>query len=86
LFERSLKGNALFASYAFRRGRMTRGEKNVYDHVVSAFECPMDARVWVNTPPEICLERIKGRGRREDEKVSLEMLREVHVLHQEMFA
>jgi len=38
--------------------------------------------IYLHTPPEICLERLKKRGRFEEKNIKLEFLRELHELHE----
>lgn len=49
--------------------------KNVPSHVP-------DLIVYIQTPPEVCLERIAKRGRKEEASISLERLRVLHDRHE----
>ena len=41
-----------------------------------------DLIVYLQTDPEVCIERMRNRGRSEETGISLEWLREVHKLHE----
>jgi len=42
-----------------------------------------DTIVYIKTPPEICFERMGGRGRQEETGVSLGYLKDLHRMHEE---
>lgn len=46
-------------------------------------QCPLKAIIYLKCSPELCLERIKQRGRKGEEGIGLEYLRKVHERHEE---
>jgi len=89
LSERSIWGDRLvFARNLYKQGMMTDLEYSVYcqQHSFCLELCPEaapDAILYLQTSPEICLERLKQRGRSEEMGVTLEYLQQVHQRHEE---
>lgn len=64
---------------------MELAEYTVYSQICGAViqECPLKAIIYLKCSPELCLERIRQRGRKGEEGISLDYLRKVHERHQE---
>lgn len=77
----------VFAPMLHRLGAMSDAEWQVYcglwDFVVSNYCAEPDCILYLRTPGELCLERIRIRGRNEESGISLEYLRQLETLHDE---
>ncbi len=88
VLERSLLTDRhVFATNAYRLGAMSDVEWQVYcalwDLVVSNFSVEPDCILYYRTPADVCLERIKVRGREEESGIALDYLRQLEALHDE---
>jgi deoxyadenosine/deoxycytidine kinase len=77
----------VFAINSHRLGGMSDLEWQVYcglwDFLTSNYCVEPDCILYYRTPAEVCLERMKLRGRHEESGVSLEYLRQLETLHDE---
>jgi deoxyadenosine/deoxycytidine kinase len=77
----------VFATNSYRIGGMTDVEWQVYcglwEFLVSNYCVEPDCILYYRTPAEVCLERMKARGRHEETGVSLEYLKQLEELHDE---
>lgn len=89
LTERSIWGDRLvFVRNLYKQGIMSDLEYSLYchQHTFSLEQCPdaaPNAIIYLKTSPEICLDRLKHRGREEETGVTLEYLRQIHERHEE---
>jgi deoxyadenosine/deoxycytidine kinase len=77
----------VFGTNSHRLGGMSDLEWQVYcglwDFLTSNYCVEPDCILYYRTPAEVCLERMKLRGRHEESGVSLEYLRQLETLHDE---
>jgi len=77
----------VFAENCYRTGLISLAEHQLYlsmwDFVVSNYCDEPDLIIYLRTPAEVCLERIKERGREEESGMTLEYLRQLETLHDE---
>jgi deoxyadenosine/deoxycytidine kinase len=75
----------VFATNSHRLGGMTDAEWQVYcglwEFLVSNYCVEPDCILYYRTPAEVCVERMKSRGRSEEAGVSLEYLQQLEALH-----
>ena len=86
ILERSLLTDRyVFATNAHHLGAMTDVEWQVYcalwDLVVTSYNVNPDCILYYRTPADVCLDRIKVRGRGEETNIALDYLRELEALH-----
>jgi deoxyadenosine/deoxycytidine kinase len=84
--ERSLdSARHIFAEALFGTGMLTKLQLSLLDGQYQYFRAEesakIDAYIWLDTPPKVCFERIKARGRPEEKDLSLEYLTRIHALH-----
>ena len=77
----------VFAKNCYQSGLMTEVEWQLYSRMWDWLEenwcTEPDKIVYLRTPAEVCHERIVKRGRREEEKIPLDYLRDLERLHDE---
>jgi len=77
----------VFAPMLHDLGAMSDSEWQVYcrlwDFVVSNYCAEPDCILYLPTPAEVCLERIRTRGRGEETGITLEYLQRLETLHDE---
>lgn len=77
----------VFAKNCYQSGLMKKTEWQLYcklwDWLESNWCAEPDKIVYLRTPAEVCLERIKARGRAEETTIPIEYLRDLEVLHDE---
>jgi deoxyguanosine kinase len=74
----------VFATMLKQDGLLNGIEWELYNRwysFLSGMVPPMDAYIWVNTPPKICAERILKRGRHGEEGIPLSYLEELDKAH-----
>jgi deoxyadenosine/deoxycytidine kinase len=75
----------VFATNSHRLGGMTDAEWQVYcglwEFLVSNYCVEPDCILYYRTPAEVCVERMKSRGRSEEAGVSLAYLQQLEALH-----
>ena len=86
ILERSIfTDRYVFARNIYRIGAMTETEWQIYcglwDFLVSNYCLEPDCIVYLRTPADVCLERIRLRGRGEETGISLEYLEQLETLH-----
>jgi len=69
----------------YREGNLDVAEYAIYSEVCQAVinQCPLKAIIYLKCSPELCLQRIRQRGRKGEEGISLDYLRKVHERHEE---
>jgi deoxycitidine kinase len=77
----------VFAKNSHQLGGMSDVEWDVYcglwDFLVSNYCVEPDCIIYYRTPAEVCVQRMKARGRTEESEVSLDYLRRLEALHDE---
>jgi len=77
----------VFAENCHRTGLFSETEYQLYcgmwDFTVSQYVDEPDAILYLRAPAEVCLERIKARGRTEETGIPLEYLLQLELLHDE---
>lgn len=77
----------VFAKNCYQSGLMKKTEWQLYcrlwDWLESNWCTRPDKIVYLQTPAEVCLERIKARGRAEESSITIEYLRDLETLHDE---
>lgn len=75
----------VFAANLHRRGAISDVEWELYcglwDFLVSHYCVQPDHIIYLRTPVDVCMERIRVRGREEESQISLEYLRQIEELH-----
>lgn len=76
-----------FAKNCLESGKMSEIEWNIYkrwfDWLNSKFSVKPDFYIYLQTTPEVCLERIKKRSRSEESGIPIEYLKMLHNKHEE---
>ena len=75
----------VFAKMLYDDGKISPIDWQIYQQYIYTFskECQVDAVVYVETPPETCLERIKIRDREGESSITLDYLSSCHRYHQD---
>lgn len=77
----------VFAENCYRSGLITLAEHQLYrgmwDFVVDKYCDEPDLILYLRTPADVCMERIKSRGREEESNIPLEYLLQLEELHDE---
>jgi deoxycitidine kinase len=77
----------VFAENCYRTGLMSLPEYQLYcglwEFLVSNYCVKPDLTLYLRTPAEVCLQRIRDRGRAEEANVTLEYLLQLEALHDE---
>lgn len=77
----------VFAENCYQSGLFSLAEYqlycNLWDFNVANFVDEPDVILYLRTPAEVCLQRIKARGRHEETGISLEYLAQLEHLHDE---
>lgn len=75
----------VFAKNCYESGLFSKAEYQLYcsmwDFMVSQFCDEPDAIIYLRTPAEVCLDRIKDRGREEESEIPLDYLLQLEALH-----
>jgi len=76
----------IFAESLYEQGLMTLTEFQIYEDMwnflVEQYCVKPDKIIYIRTSPETCIERIKARGRKEEEGITIEYLRMLHDKHE----
>lgn len=85
VIERSLHAmRHVFVEYAYGKGEMNELDYRVMDELYTmlATDLPsIDMIVYLATPPELCLERLRKRGRKEEQGLTLTFLEHLDTLY-----
>ena len=77
----------IFAQSLYEQGIMSATEFQIYsenwDFLVSQYCVKPEKFIYIRTPAEVCLERVRTRGRKEEESVTLEYLQQLEKRHDE---
>ncbi|CAD5113385.1 DgyrCDS2558 [Dimorphilus gyrociliatus] len=88
LMERSIfSAKYCFVENLYRTQRMEEIDYLVltewFDWIVENGSCDLDLIVYLRTKPEVLYERIRERGRNEEQIIPLEYLQSLHELHED---
>lgn len=84
--ERSpFSGRYVFATPQDNNG-MEPEESAIYEQAYARLAWEPDIVFYVETPPEVCLERANSRARKCEAGLSLEYLKRIHAAHEQAFA
>jgi deoxynucleoside kinase len=88
IIERSLFSSRFcFVENMVNSGILHRGMYNVlnewYEHIEKTIHLQTDLIVYLRTSPEVVYQRMKNRGRSEEDHVSLNYLTQLHSLHED---
>jgi deoxyadenosine/deoxycytidine kinase len=81
ILDRSLWGDLVFASALVKAGKMHQKEWDIYVRAVRNMALvlwPPTVLVYLSARPETCLERIKQRGRPQENGMTLDYLKMIH--------
>ncbi|CAD8088699.1 unnamed protein product [Paramecium sonneborni] len=87
--ERSIESaRELFFKLCYKDGKISQIEFEIYEEFYEWLmnhykQYLIDCVIYVNTPPEICLQRLIQRGRQEEACVPLEYLKNLHQRHED---
>lgn len=85
IYERSpLSCRKVFTQLQYDNGSMTYDELQLFDKLYNNFGWSQDAIIYINTPPNVCLERMRSRDRSCEKQVELDYLVKVHDAHTRM--
>lgn len=88
VLERTMTADVhIFGKLGLRQGNISPTEYAVMCDWVSTVEThgSPDITVFLDVPPEVCLERIRKRGRKAEAGVTKEFVEELHALHLEWY-
>ena len=75
----------IFYKLALKEKFSSYCEYNLYCDYYDLLARIPDYFIYIQTDPEVCLERIKNRNRKEEENISLEYLKELHKYHENVY-
>lgn len=56
-----------------------------YDYIEEYHKIQCDLIIYIQTEPEVAYKRIKERGRKEEKEITLDYLKTIHKLHENLF-
>jgi deoxyadenosine/deoxycytidine kinase len=84
--ERSLESNIhIFGEMLFRDSLLSEVQMSIFHWLSNAFVVPVHHRVWLVTCSSECFTRIKHRGRKGEENISLDYLQKLERYHHHFF-
>jgi len=84
--ERSLESNInIFGEMLFRDGLLSESQMAIFRWLSNNFVIPVHHRVWLDTGSSECFTRIKQRGRKGEESITLEYLQKLERYHHDFF-
>lgn len=85
LYERSpLSCYNVFSKLQYEAGKMTQYEQQLFDYIYKSMSWIPDVVIYIQTPPEVCFDRMVKRGRECENGVPLEYIQSVHNKYEEM--
>jgi deoxyadenosine/deoxycytidine kinase len=85
LYERSpLSCYHVFSKLQYEAGRMTDYEHHLFDYIYKSMSWTPEVVIYIQTPPEVCFERMTKRGRECESAVPLEYLKSVHDKYEQL--
>lgn len=90
VIERDPFDKALFPENAVASGQMRATEHEAFcaavDEVRRAFDFDVCGKIYIDTDPATCVERIAGRSREAEAGVDFALIRRLHSLHEEKYS
>jgi deoxyadenosine/deoxycytidine kinase len=90
--ERSLEACCtVFAQCLFDQGSISEEEFSLIEYSYQTMAslaprlCKIEKTFYIDTPPELCLERIRARGRESERAITLQYLTDLHTVHEKQF-
>lgn len=56
-----------------------------YDYIDEYHDIKCDLIIYIQTDPEIAFKRVKERGRKEEEELTIDYMKTIHKLHEKVF-
>lgn len=85
IYERSpLSCKHIFSQLQFESGKMSIYEYTLFEDFYRQLAWAPDVMIYVQTPPELCQQRMNMRGRECEKEVPLEYLRSVHDKYEQL--
>jgi deoxyadenosine/deoxycytidine kinase len=85
VIERSmLAARHVFGQLLFNQNLLAQKEWDLFRSMAEMHAWEPDAIIYINCPPEVCLERMHARGRPAEHNVSLEYLSKVDFMYRQM--
>lgn len=73
--------------FCLPQGDIEQIEHDVLDewfkHLVEKQKISVDLFVYLRAPPEVCMERIKRRNRKEEDAIPVQFIKNLHELHED---
>lgn len=86
IYERSpLSNRRVFTQLQYEQGRMNNLELKLFDKIYNNLEWMPEVVIYIRTDPEVCMSRMKTRGRDCEKEVPLDYLSAVHNKYEELF-
>jgi thymidylate kinase len=76
----------VFSKLQFESGKMTEYEHQLFEYIFKTMAWMPDVVIYIQTPPEVCYERMVKRGRDCESGVPLDYLKSVHDKYEELAA
>jgi len=89
ILERGLHADGIFAATQYDQKRIRPLEYSVYLWELEEAKNdtpPIHKRIYIKTPPETCLRRVRERNREGEESITLDYLKQLHEKHEEWLA
>ena len=84
-YERSpLSCRRVFTELAYKNKQLTKEELDIFDVLYKTYAWDQDIIIYIKTDPDVCYDRMKARNRNCEETVSLQYLKDLNVMHDEM--
>lgn len=85
IYERSpLSNKNVFTKLQYKSGHMTELELSLFNDLFSEISWKPDVIIYIQTPPNVCMERMTQRNRGCESNVPIEYLQQVHNEYEEM--
>lgn len=86
-FERSIRTQKIFIDTLFKLGDISKLDYYILNDLYSVMfdQIKNYTIIYLRTEPNVCLTRIKNRGRKEESQISLQYLKMLHDAHDEQF-
>ena len=75
----------IFGKLGVSQGNLTQTEYDIMRDWANAVNREPDVTVFLDVDPTVCFDRMRNRGRSEENGVSLELLRQLHDMHHQWY-
>lgn len=75
----------VFTKRLHKKGILTEIENRLYLEFYDQLAWKPDAIIWIDTPPEVCYQRLRQRARPGEQTITLQDLEEIDHGHRELF-